>query len=197
MPEKQLQSEPESLWRCLHDGVIENIHSDLTARAVTLVVNSPFHWAFHHLPAGTRFRVVTEDVTIAEAFLFEPWPAAIEPTRDIPWSQAEEIRRENYRRGRLESISWQEFVDAVRGGDDWDILNAQITSSGSNMVLCVETLSEQSSEFREFRLHTGRLRYFVGEREMPLKAFTSFGDAYWDDFSLRAKAQERISTSPQ
>jgi hypothetical protein len=161
-----------SLWRCLHDGGIESIASDLAARTLTIVVDSPFHWDFHKLPPDTRFRLVLEGVRLVEALAFEPSPG-----------------QRDYEMGRLESIDWKEFVTQVRTGADYEILQAAFRKDPeSACLLKLEVLSNPESNFRELRMRAERLRLFIGqERELGIEAFLEFGDAYWEAFAAKAK----------
>src|ERR1700743_319333 len=101
MPDEGHKTEKLSLWECLHDGSIEKVRSDLLARTLTIVVDMPFHWEFHKLPADTRFEIVGESVRVAEVFGFEPWLGAGKPIQDTPWEEAEEQRRSDYDKGLL------------------------------------------------------------------------------------------------
>jgi hypothetical protein len=176
-----------SLWRCLHDGGLENLSSDLMARTLTLVVDVPFHWEFHQLPSDTRFRVILEGIRLVEALRFEPWPGRRDSPPSTPWKETEKQRQLDYAMGRLESTDWSEFVSQVQAGEGYEILHAALdTQSQSALLLKLEVLSYPNSTFRELRLHAEKLRVFIGpERELNLEEFLKFGNAYWEAFSAR------------
>src|SRR5271154_993118 len=99
MPDGVHKTEALSLGQSLHDGDIKQVRSDIMARTLTIVVDTPFHWEFHKLPADTRFEIVGENVRITEALNFEPWPGALVPMQGTPWEEAEERRRSDYEKG--------------------------------------------------------------------------------------------------
>jgi hypothetical protein len=191
MQETVHNTEPSFLWECLHDGGIEKLISDLAARTLAIVVDSSFHWEFHKLSADTRFKVIGEGVRSIEVFEFEPWPDAVEPPQSTPWEQAKEIRKQNYEKGRLVSVSWSEFAEQVSAGKEYDILNAELYRADPIPVLKLEVLEITHTDYREIKIHAEDFRYFVGERELSLEQFQEFGSAYWDDFAKRAEEFKR------
>ena len=104
---------PVDLGACLHDGILEALRSDLMGRTLSFVINSPFHWEFHNLPADTRFELIAEGVRTIGAYAFEPWPGAVEPTREMPWKEAQAQRRSDALKGRLISSDWNYFASQI------------------------------------------------------------------------------------
>ncbi len=191
MPDGVYKTEELSLWECLHDGDIKQVRSDLMARTLTIVVDTPFHWGFHKLPADTRFEIVGENVSIAEAFDFEPWPGAWVPVQGTPWEEAEERRRSDYVKGRLISADWKYFISQIETGEDYQIINAEVDASPARALLNLGILSSRNSEWREVKIHANHFRFFIGSRELSLQDFQEFGSKYWTDWASKSKTQEQ------
>ena len=188
MTESIQNTEAQSLWQCLHDGNVISLESDFLARTLTIAVNSPYHWEFHKLPAETSFRIVGENVRIAEVFAFEPRLGAEEPPRETQWEEAQSKRLSDYEKGRLISTDWNAFVADVETDEDYEIMNAELTNGRSPEVLELGIMSYPNSNYRTVRIHAERFRFHVGERELPLQDFREFGEAYWKHFAQRPKA---------
>ena len=190
MPDEVQKTEAIYLWDCLHDGTLEKLRSDLMARTLTIVVDSPYHWECHRLPPDTRFQIVGENVRIAETFDFEPWLGATEPPRDLPWKDAQEQRRQDSEKGRLISSDWNAFVAALETEEDHEILLAELTNSQPLAVLEVGVYSYPNSNYYTVKIHAERFRFQVGEREVSLEDFQEFGAKYWQAFAARSKTQD-------
>jgi len=186
MSERVQITEPESLWVCLHDGYITSLDSDLMARTLTLVVDAPYHWDFHQLASETRFKIVGENVRIAEAFDFEPWLGATEPSRETPWKDAQEQRMKDYQKGRLSSLDWSAFVSQVNIPEAYQVMSAELTNNQQFTVLELGVMGDPN--YYTVRIHAERFRFYVGERELLLKDFQDFGDMYWEHFAQKSKA---------
>ncbi len=182
-------TEPTSLWECLHDGSLVSFESDLMARTLTIAVDSSYHWEFHNLPSDTRFRIIGEHVRIAEAFDFESWLGAIEPARETPWEEAQAKRLSDYEKGRLISTDWNAFVADIGTDEDYEVMNAELTNGQPLVVLELGVMSYPNSNYRTVKIHAERFRFHVGERELSLNEFQEFGAAYWNNFAQKSKAQ--------
>jgi hypothetical protein len=180
-----------SLWECLHDGSIVSLASDFMIRTLTVSVDSPYHWEFHKLPADTRFRMVGEDVRITEAFDLEPWLGAIEPSREIPWEEAQTQRQKNFEKGRLISTDWNVFVADVGTDEDYEIMNAELIIGQPLAVLELGIMSYPNSNYRTIRIHADRFRFFVGGQEMSVQEFRAFGEAYWEARAQRSAEKKQ------
>ena len=185
------QSEPLSLWECLHDGSIVSFESDLMARSLTVIVDSAYHWEFHKFPTDTRFRIAGENVRIGEVFDFEPWLGASEPPRETPWEEAQAQRQRDYEKGRLISVDWKAFAADVATDEDYVVMDAELTASITLAVLELGVMSYPNSNYRTVRIHAERFRFNLGERELSLEAFQAFGAAYWNDRARRAEARKK------
>ena len=168
-------SEPLSLWECLDDGSIESIKSEPMARMPTIVVDSSFHWNFHKLPPETRFRIVGENLRIAEVFEFEPWPGATESGHSMPWKEIQEQRPRDYEKGRLISANWTAFIAHLETGEDYEIMSAELSIDKPLCVLKLRVMSYPNSNYGEVKIHTERFHFNVGERELSLQEFQEFG----------------------
>ena len=193
MPDGVYKTEELSLWECLHDGDIEQVHSSLMGRSLTIVVDTPFHWEFHKLPADTRFRIVGENVRIAEVFEFEPWLGATELAHGTPWKEAQEQRRQDYEKGRLISADWNAFIAHVDTDEDYEIMNAELSFDKPLCVLNLGIMSYPNSNYRDVKIHADRFHFNVGEREVSLQEFQEFGARYWENFAQKPQAQSAKS----
>ena len=178
------------LWNCLHDGIMEKLHSDLMARTLAIVVDSPFHWEFHKLSSGTRFQIIGENVRIAETFGFEAWLGATELPCDLPWEDAEEQRHQDSEKGRLISSDWNAFVAALETDEEHEILEAELTNSHPLAILELGVYSYPNSNYYTVKIHAERFRFQVGEREVSLEDFQEFGAKYWQAFAAKSKTHD-------
>jgi hypothetical protein len=185
------KTEEFSLWECLHDGDIKEVRSDLMARTLTIVVDSPFHREFHKLAAGTCFEIVGENARIAEVLDFQAWPGAWIPPRDTPWREVEERRRADYEKGRLVSLDWNVFTAQVETGEGYEIMSAELEIRSTATVLSLALLS--SVNYPNLKIHAERFRFYVGANELSLQSFLVFGSKYWDDWSEKSKTQESLT----
>jgi hypothetical protein len=197
MSEPLQNTEPLSLWECLHDGSIVSLASDFMTRTLTISVDSAYHWEFHNLPADTRFHIVGEDVRITEALSFEPWPGAIEPPRGTPWEEAEAQRQTKFEKGRLISTDWNAFVADVGTDEDYEIMNAELTNGQPLAVLELGVMSYPNSNYRTVRIHAERFRFFVGGQDMSVQEFQEFGEAYWEAWAQRSAEKKRSKVEAQ
>jgi len=190
-------TEPISLWECLHDGGVEAFKSDLMARTLTIVVDSPYHWEFHKLSTATRYSIVGENVRVAEVFKFEPWQGATEPvpgtqgaTEPVPgtpWKESEEHRQQDYKKGRLISVDWNAFIADVQTDEDYVVMNAELNVDGAISVLSLGIMSYPNSNYSDVKIHADCFHFNIGEHEVSLQDFQEFGAAYWEDFSKKSK----------
>ncbi len=177
------------LWECLHDGTLESLSSDLMLRTITLVVDVPFHWEHHKLSTETRFKIVGENVRVAEAFDFEPWLGAIEPAADAPWKEAHELRQRNREKGRLISADWNAFAADIQTNEDHVILDAKLRTN--QPLAIIELGIMDNSNYRTMMTHAESVRFYVGGRELELEEFLTFGNAYWKAWSENNAKQDR------
>jgi hypothetical protein len=190
MSDEVQKTEAIYLWDCLHDGTLEKLRSDLMARTLTIVVDSPYHWEFHKLPSDTRFHIVGENVRVTETFDFEPWLGATEPTRDLPWKEAQEHRRQDYEKGRFISSDWNDFVAALETDENLEIMEAELITSQPLAVLKLGVCSYPNSNYYTVKVHAERFRFQVGDCELSLEDFQNFGAKYWQAFAARSKTQD-------
>jgi len=189
MTEFLQRTEPLSLWECLHDSSIVSFESDLLGRTLTIVLDSAYHWEFHKLPANTSFRIIGENVRIAETFYFEAWLGAIEPSRETPWKEAQAQRQSDYEKGRLVSTDWNAFIADVMTDEDYEVMNAELSNGQRLAVLELGIMSYPNSNYRTVRVHAEQFHFRVGERELSLEEFREFGAAYWNNFAQKSKAR--------
>ncbi len=175
------------LWTCLHDGEIKALQSDLLERTLSFVIDAPFHWEFHGLPADTRFTLVGRGVRSTQAFTFEAWPGSVEPSREMPWAEAQEVRLQNARLGRLVSSNWADFATQIGTEEEYIVMSAELARDGASPVLRLGAMSYPNSNYRDIEVRAESFHFLVGIREMAVEEFVRFGDAYWEDWSKQAK----------
>ncbi len=183
------RTEPVSLWDCLHDGKATAFESDLLARQLTVIIDADYHWEFNNLPPETRFRLVAENTRICEVFEFEPWPGAIEPTRETPWDTAQALRRMDYEKGRLVSSNWNTFVTDVTGEGEFIVSAAELIKDAQIAVLELGIMKYPESDYSTVRIQAERFVFYVGNQELGLKEFLKFGSSYWQNFANRSNEQ--------
>lgn len=195
MPDEMFAEEQNSvdLWTSLHDGVLEAVRSDLSSRTISFVIASPFHWEFHHLQADTRFEVIANGARFVTAFKFTPWPEATEPPREAPWEEAQEQRRLDALKGRLISVNWEDFVKQIGTDEEYIIMSAELFNEEHYSRLRLGALGYPSSEFRDLEIRAEAFSFLVGGKELTLKEFVQFGDAYWNDWASRNKTDSKES----
>ena len=182
----EAQTKPIDLWTCLHDGILEAVRSELAARTLTFIIDSPFHREFHQLSSDTRLAIVGESVR-SVAFDFEPWPNSIEPPASTKWEEAQEQRRRNSEMGRRVSSDWHAFASRVATKEEHIILSAELNSDNTQFVLALGIYSYPHSEWHDVEISADRFRFFVGKTEFSAEAFKRFGDAFWEDQASRKK----------
>jgi hypothetical protein len=193
--EQDKNTEEISLGSCLHDGILEKLSSDLMARTLTFVIDSPFHWEHHKLSEETRFEIVAEGVRVVEVFNFEPWPGASEPPKGTLYEDAEKHRRREDERGRVESSDWKAFTAEVES-DGHTILNATLNKNGAPLKsIRLGILSDRNSDYRDIQIQADDFHFSIGKREMSVEDFQSFGEAYWKAWAARNTNQTTRSES--
>jgi hypothetical protein len=195
MADEVYKAEKISLGQCLHDGSIETLTSDLMARTLTIIVDTPFHWAFHKLPADTRFQIIGENVKVAEVLDFEPWLGALVPVQGTSYREANEQRRADYEKGRYISSDWNAFTKQIETEEDFQIMTAELEILPSHGILNLGIMSYPNSDYRDAKIQAESFRFFVGDRELSLQDFNNFGSEYWDDWSKQSKAQTASAES--
>jgi hypothetical protein len=167
------QEAPISLWTCLHDGMLEDLSSDLFARTITLTVDSYLHREFHKLPSQTRIKIVGEGVQSKTAFAFEPWPSSDPPIR------------EDSQRCRYICPDWSLYASELETGEQRIVLEAGLRSGETETELTLGI--DGQSNWREIEIRAENFRFFVGDKELSLKELQEFGDAYWNHFARNSE----------
>jgi hypothetical protein len=106
----------------------------------------------------------------------------------MPWKEAQEQRRQNYKMGRLVSADWTSFVADVESDEEYIVLNAELINQKLCAVLELETCSNPSSNYPTIKIHAESFKFQTGDRELSLESFLEFGAAYWNNFAEESKA---------
>jgi len=174
----------QSLWSCLHDASLREIHSDLLGWRVTVEIDSHHLRVFRGLADDVRFLIEMAGVRSVRAETFTFWPGGF--TRPPGISRAEESRliKDYWGRGRNESVSWRDFEAAV--------LVSRLELKDAGVAFGDETVALQlgghlggdryyTAFFRADRLVIGR----SDGQDFGLDQLVSWGEAYWDAFARR------------
>ena len=147
-----------SLWNTLHDGDLEAVESNLSAKTVVLRLDVPYVREHHCLPSGTRFVIRVEGV------------------------QAVRVAGSGGFGAREESRAWAEFEE-MRG---LEVANAALGLGPDIQTLRVGVFIGHSRVYAEAFVRGERIRFLVGEREMTAEEFVDLGEAYWKAFGRAA-----------
>jgi hypothetical protein len=187
MSDTAQNTESIQLWDCLHDGTLESLRSDLVARTVTFVIDVPFHWEFNNLPPDTRFQISLTEVLAASPLTFVPWP-----TRQTYITAADyELSVEESRKGRLQSVDWDEAFRKLEPARQFDVSGASFTeTSPAFSTLCLQGSIDATGDYYELRIEAKHSQFFIGDNEVPLKDFVEFGERYWHAFATRTRPED-------
>lgn len=171
-----------SLWDCLHDGTLESIFSDLFARTVALVIDVSFHWEFNGLSRNTRFRISLAEVLSTSALTFFPWPGR---QTDLTAAQYEQALKESGK-GRLQSVQWDKTVVQIEKDADYLIYGATLTKDRSgSFTLRLQGTLETKGDYYELLIEARQVQFFIGQGEVSLEDFVTFGGRYWEAFATK------------
>lgn len=175
------------LWNCLHDGSLKSLSSDSLDRSIELLIDVPYLWSFHSLPAHTRFRLRLQAVSAVEALRFVAWPCDPVIPEGSSWEDSEAIRKSFYAKGRLESEEWQAVAGRLVKTEEYEISHATIATREPNIaILTLQLLNDDLSDYPEIRITAERIHFFLGpDQELSLPEFLDFGESYWRAFAER------------
>ena len=174
-----------SLWDTLHDGDLLAIESDLLARTVTLRFDVGYVRDFHHLPEQTQFVIVVKGVRSVRSLRSVPWPGGCSIPQGMPNAQQEQLIAEYHRKWREESQSWADFERLT--SDGLEVSNATL-GRGSDVVALQLGLLVARDSYVEAYIRGEEITFYIGERHVTPEEFVAAGEAYWDAFAKKSKA---------
>jgi hypothetical protein len=174
-----------SLWDTLHDGDLLAIESDLLACTVTLRFDVRYVRDFHHLPEPTRFVVVVNGVRSVRSFRTVSWPDGYTIPQGMSRAQQDAVIAEYQRKCREESQSWADMERLI--SDGWEVSNATL-GRGSDVVALQLGLLVGGDSFVDAFIRGEGITFYIGERQVTPEEFVALGEAYWEAFASRRKA---------
>jgi hypothetical protein len=176
----------QSLWACLHDAGLVEIHSDRDLRTVTLTLQIEHLRRHAELPSEIGWVLECHDVTRLMAWTWLPWPRPAPDTRGLPREQESAAIADWQGKGRTTSIGWDDFEQAVADGGLW-LSNADLAGLDRAMSLTGCGHHQDDDRFFEFEIVAPRFscRRTDGT-ELDIAALIALGEHYWDDFEQRA-----------
>jgi hypothetical protein len=174
-----------SLWDTLHDGDLLAIESDLLACTVTLRFDVHYVRDFHHLPEPTRFVLVVNGVRSVRSFRTVSWPGGYTIPQEMPRAQQEAAVAEYQRKCREESQSWADMERLI--SDGLEVSNATL-GRGSDAVALQLGLLVGGNDYVEAYVRGEGITFYIGEKQVTTEEFVALGEAYWESFASRRKA---------
>ena len=192
-----MQTNEISIWDCLHDGTLLGVTSDPLSRAATLVIDVPYLWTHHNLPADTRFYVALHACRSTQVLTHQPWPGATEPSRDLPWRESFKLRQENYAKGCFYSTDWAAFISRLQASDGYEISDANLINKDNEAFLSLDIWHGETHDYVQLRLEAGRVSFALSTNgEISQQDFLSLGESYWKAFSERSAKLSPQQPSP-
>ncbi|MFZ0805580.1 MAG: hypothetical protein WAN03_05335 [Candidatus Sulfotelmatobacter sp.] len=176
-----------SLWDTLHDGDLLAIESDLLVRTLRLRFDVDYVRDFHHLPEGTQFVIVVEDVRSVRSVRSVPWPGGCSIPPSTPREQESALIADYHRKWRQESLSWSDFEKLTGEPLGLEVSNADLGRGTDAVALRLGLLAARDS-YVEAYVRGERIAFYVGDRQVTPEEFVAFGEAYWNAFANKAKA---------
>jgi hypothetical protein len=177
-----------NLWDTLHDGDLMAIESDLLARTVTLRFDVAYVRDFHHLPEDTRFNIVVQGVQSVRSVRSVPWPGGCSLPPGMPNAERETVIHEYHRKWREESQSWEDFERLTADPFGLEVSNATL-GRGPDVVALQLGLLVAKNSYVEAYIRGEDITFFVGEKQVTPEEFVEFGEAYWNAFARKKRAE--------
>jgi hypothetical protein len=174
-----------SLWDTLHDGDLLAIESDLLACTVTLRFDVRYVRDFHHLPEPTQFVIVVNGVRSVRSFRTVSWPGGYTIPQGMSRAQQEAAIAEYQRKCREESQSWADLERLI--SDGLEVSNATL-GRGSDVVALQLGLLVGGDSYVDAYIRGEGITFYIGEKQVTPEEFVALGEAYWEAFASRRKA---------
>jgi hypothetical protein len=177
---------PLSLWECLHDAIIQTLHSDRVSCALTLELDVFYIREHHGLPDGLRFILRFDGVSSVRANVFAVWPGELSLP---PGASPEERNRaigEVQAKSREQSVSWSALETALEAeGVTFDIYAAELAEGENSVALRLQGYLD-SEDYDELFIRAGSLSLSTSDgKGLTLQEFRQMGELYWDAFEQR------------
>ncbi|MEO7715131.1 MAG: hypothetical protein ABIY70_02920 [Capsulimonas sp.] len=179
----------ESLWVTLHDGYLNNIHSDLAAGAVTLSFQVGYVASFHNLPQDTRFLLKFESVISVRASAFYPWPSAPMIPQIATGRERLQLTAGYDPKWREQSVDWDALEKRLQNDEvRIDTSHAEIAQSEDQVGFRLEgTLLDDEDAYHYVFIHAACVSFSDTNGGMyDLDQFRELGGRYWEAFGKRA-----------
>jgi hypothetical protein len=176
-----------SLWDTLHDGDLLAIESDILARTVTLRFDVGYVRDFHHLPENTHFVIVIEGVQSVRSVRIVPWPGGCSIPQGTTDAEQSALIHEYHRKWREESQSWSDLERMTSDPFGLEVSIATL-GRGSGVVALQLGLLAARDSYVEAYIRGEGITFHVGERQITPEEFVAFGEAYWEAFASKGKA---------
>jgi len=108
-----LNSKTYRLWRCLHDGGIDEFKSNLLERKIQIDFEVLYLCEFHQLPLDLRFIIEFMEVRSVASFVFRSWPGELSIPNGISHDEESRLKKVHFGKGRDESESWDNFEISI------------------------------------------------------------------------------------
>jgi len=174
-----------SLWDALHDSDLLAIESDLLARTVALRFDVAYVRDFHQLPKHTRFGIVVDGVRSVRLLRSVPWPGKFFVPQGASREQELALIAEYHRKWREESQSWSDLERLTSEG--LEVSNATL-ARGPGVVALQLVLVAANDSYVEAYIRGEEIAFHVGETQATQEEFLGLGEAYWEAFAKKAKA---------
>ncbi len=174
-----------SLWDTLHDGDLLAIESDLLARTVTLRFDVAYVRDFHHLPEQTRFIITVDGVQSARLIRSIPWPGKFSVPRGVSREQEATLIADYHRKWREESQSWSDLERLT--SDGLEVSDATL-GRGPGVVALQLVLMVANESHIEACVRGEAIAFHIGETQSTQEEFVALGEAYWNAFAKKRKA---------
>lgn len=180
--------EVESLWECLHDGVLVSCRSDPVNRVVTL------EFKVSHLTeepnAESRFFLLIHNVRSARANVYFRWPGEVVLPEGASREEQSRLIKEYQAKWREESIGWL-VLEGALSTDPLQIYVAELARRDDKVALNI------GGQLDGARFDNISCSVFVrgdlitasrsdGE-PFSLEQFREMGRRYWERFSRQRK----------
>jgi hypothetical protein len=185
-------SEPTSLWDCLHDAQIVSIRSALLERAMTLSCDIEHLRTFSQLGEGFQFVLHLEGLKSARVLRYSVWPGAFSVPAGASREEESRLVADYQSKWREESASWQDFEASVSRENEqvFDISDAAIATRLAGVVAIRLCGHLNYASYHEVFLRAERLVILGSDgRQFEMEEFRKLGERYWEAFSQRSESR--------
>lgn len=178
-------SEEQSLWDCLHDAELWNVHSDALQRTARLEFEAAPYLGYEE---GLRFAFTLTGVTSLRATKWQDWPGGFHAPKEASREERSRLIEDYKGKGREVTVTWKDFEDAFTS-DRFDVMDAHLSSGDNQMALRLQGFLREDDEWCVLFLRGQSLNVTRSDsKEFSLQQFMTLGEAYWKRFSKKGRA---------